>query len=489
MEKYFDKYRRNIIGYHQMMQSPYGEKRIIYADWIASGRLYLPIEKKMQEQFGPWVANTHTETSETGTLMTKSYHWAHQIIKNHVNANDNDVLITNGNGMTGVINKFQRILGMRTYGKDKQVVLKEEDRPIVFITHMEHHSNQTSWLETNADVHVLEPNPDLTVNPEELKLQLKKYKNRKYKIGSFSACSNVTGVHTDYHLLAKIMHQNKGLCFVDFAANAPYESMNMHPNDPDEALDAIFFSPHKFLGGPGSSGVLLFNKSLYSNSTPDNPGGGTVAWTNPWGGYQYLDDIELREDGGTPGFLQAIRIALAIKLKEQIGVEKMRNREKQLVKEAFRLLTPIPGLKILSDHIQDRMGIISFYMEDVHYNLVVKMLNDRFGVQVRGGCACAGTYGHFLMGITPEKSKAIVEKISHGDLSSKPGWIRLSLHPSMTNEELQIVAKGLQEISTHHKEWEKDYIYNPHNNEFKHQEETKDKIELVKKWFEFDNNL
>ncbi len=487
MEKYFEKYRVNTIGSNLKMQTPYGKKKVLYADWIASGRLYAPIEKKIQEEFGPWVANTHTETSETGTLMTKSYHWAQQIIKNHVNANGDDILITNGNGMTSVVNKFQRIIGMKSCGKITRgkCMHSDNDKPVVFITHMEHHSNQTSWLETNADVVVLDPHDNLTINPDELIKQLEIYKDRKVKIGSFTSCSNVTGVRTDYHLLAKIMHEHNGLCFIDFAANAPYEEMNMHPEDPLEKLDAIFFSPHKFLGGPGSSGVLLFNKELYANQTPDHPGGGTVDWTNPWGEYKYIDNIEAREDGGTPGFLQAIRIALAIKLKEDIGIENIAKREDQLVKKAFELLDPIKGLHILSGDLKERLGVISFYLENIHYNLVVKILNDRFGIQVRGGCACAGTYGHFLMGITSDVSRKITEKISTGDLSSKPGWVRLSLHPTMTDEELEFITKAFQAILDNIEKWEKDYIYNPTNNEFKHKEEIEDKIELVKGWFEF----
>lgn len=489
MELHFEKYRKNTIGHHHTITTPYGEKNIVYADWIASGRLYLPIEKKIQETFGPWVANTHTETSETGTIMTKSYHMAHQIIKKHVKAGPDDILITGGNGMTGVVNKFQRILGLKSCGllSNKKCIQNDSDRPIVFITHMEHHSNHTSWLETNADVVVLEPDEQLRVDPNELEKQLLKYKDRKFKIGSFTSCSNVTGDRTDYHRLAKIMHQHNGLCFVDFAANAPYENMAMHTNDPEESLDAIFFSPHKFLGGPGSSGVLIFNKSLYSNNSPDNPGGGTVDWTNPWGKYKYVDNIEAREDGGTPGFLQAIRVALAIKLKEQMGIENIRKREEELVKKAFDLLTPIQGLNILLDKIKNRLGIISFYIVNIHYNLVVKILNDRFGIQMRGGCACAGTYGHYLMSITPEESNKITEQISRGDLSSKPGWIRLSLHPTMTDAELEYIADALKQISSNAVKWSKDYIYNPKNNEFIHKKETYDKIEIVRKWFEFDN--
>ncbi len=488
MEQYFDKFRKNTIGYQHTIHTPYGVMPIIYADWIASGRLYGPIEKKIQEVFGPWVANTHTETSETGTMMTKSYHWSQKIIKNHVNAGPNDLLIIAGNGMTSAINKFQRILGMKTCGviSRNKCIQNEENRPVVFITHMEHHSNHTSWLETNADVVVLEPNADLTVSESELVNQLNKYQNRKFKIGSFTACSNVTGIHTNFHSLAKIMHQHQGLCFVDFAASAPYENINMHPEDPEESLDAIFFSPHKFLGGPGSNGVLIFNKSLYSSKTPDNPGGGTVDWTNPWGEYKYVDNIEAREDGGTPGFLQGIRIALAIKLKEQMGVENIAKRENELIEQAFKMLRPVKGLRILSNDIDERLGVISFYIENIHYNLVVKILNDRYGIQLRGGCACAGTYGHFLMGITQNESKKITEKISSGDLSSKPGWIRLSLHPTMTNQELNTICHAINELAINIDEWKNDYTYNCKTNEFKHIQENTDKLDIVKAWFEFE---
>ncbi|MCK4361313.1 MAG: aminotransferase class V-fold PLP-dependent enzyme, partial [Bacteroidales bacterium] len=333
MENYFDKFRKNIIGNDLVFKTPYGMKKMIYTDWIASGRLYGPIEKRIVETFGPYVGNTHTETNETGTLMTKSYQYSHKLIKQHVNASEDDVIITAGSGMTTVINKFQRMLGQRHYNNHNDLKnIKEDDIPVVFITHMEHHSNQTSWYETNVDVVQLQQDKELLVDVNELRRELEKYKNRKYKIGSFTACSNVTGIETPYHELAKIMHKYGGVCFIDFAASAPYIDINMHPDDPMEKLDAIFFSPHKFLGGPGTSGVLIFDSSLYDNPAPDNPGGGTVDWTNPWGEYKYIDDIELREDGGTPGFLQSIKIALCIELKNKIGTDNIRKREEELVK-------------------------------------------------------------------------------------------------------------------------------------------------------------
>lgn len=489
MEKYFEHFRQQTIGNDLNFESPFGTQKMIYADWVASGRLYSPIEERIQKSFGPWVANTHTETSESGTLTTKAYHHAQHIIKNHVHANSDDVLITSGNGMTGVINKFQRILGFKQYGSkdhpfNKIQDLSEKQRPVVFITHMEHHSNQTSWEETIADVVVLQPDKNMLVDENELLRKLEEYKDREIKIGSFTACSNVTGVRTNHHKLARIMHENKGLCFVDFAANAPYDAIDMHPGNDLESLDAIFFSPHKFLGGPGSSGVLIFNKKLYTSNVPDNPGGGTVDWTNPWGQYKYIDNIEAREDGGTPGFLQAIRIALAIQLKEKMGVKNIHKRENQLIERAFNGLKQVPKLHILAEKVKDRLGVVSFFIEDVHFNLVVKILNDRFGVQVRGGCACAGTYGHFLLGVSPEQSKEIAEKINSGDLSEKPGWIRLSLHPTMTDSELDTVIDGLKQLVENIDEWSKEYTYNSTSNEFKHFSEVLDKEEIIKPWFE-----
>jgi selenocysteine lyase/cysteine desulfurase len=467
LEKHFEAFRNGIIGIDKTYESPFGEKRIIYGDWIASGRLYRPIEEILYQKFGPFIANTHTETSETGTRMTHAYHYAQQSIKKHVNASSTDVIITAGSGMTTVINKLQRLLGLKTCGQlSHNNCIQQQERPVIFITHMEHHSNQTSWYTTSADVEVLNPNKELLVDPNELRLKLEKYKHRKFKIGSFSACSNVTGIETPYHKLAKIMHEYGGLCFVDFAASAPYVDINMHPADPMEKLDAIFFSPHKFLGGPGSSGVLIFDSAMYKMPVPDQPGGGTVEWTNPWGQYKFIDDIEVREDGGTPGFLQAIRTALCIELKNKMGVENIRRREEELLEIAFDNLEKIEGINILAHNVKKRLGVISFYHREIHYNLFVKLLSDRYGIQVRGGCACAGTYGHYLLEVGHEQSDAITSKISSGDLSEKPGWVRLSLHPTMTNNELHYITDAIKEITINHKNWEKDYVYNPKNNEF-----------------------
>jgi selenocysteine lyase/cysteine desulfurase len=486
LEKHFEKYRKNTVGWDAKIHTPYGEKPLIYADWIASGRLYRPIEEAIINKIGPYVANTHSESSDTGMIMTNIYKLSHKIIKKHVNAGEDDIIITEGSGMTYVINKLQRIMGLRIPEQAEKFYFQPPgQRPVVFITHMEHHSNHTSWLETVADVVVLEPDENLLVNPDELRKELEKYKDRSFKIGSFSACSNVTGIHTPYHELARVMHENGGFCFVDFAANAPYEPVNMHPGDPMESLDAIFFSPHKFLGGPGSAGVMVFNRALYHNTAPDNAGGGTVDWTNRWNKYKYIDDIEAREDGGTPGFLQSIRAAMAIKLKEEMGCENIRKREKEMLDKIFSEFRKIKGMNILAGNVEERIGSVSFYLEDIHFNLVVRLLNDRFGIQVRGGCSCAGTYGHYLLHVDFYTSNKITSKIDAGILEEKPGWVRMSIHPTMSDAEVDYIIDAVKQVAENGQEWGKDYDYDPYKNEFFHKQFPAKSQEDYISWFDF----
>lgn len=484
LEQYFKQYREGIIGIDQSFESPFGIQKITYTDWTASGRLYRPIEEKLMNEFGPFVANTHTETTVSGTTMTKSYHHARNIIKKHVNANQEDVLISDGTGMTGVVNKFQRILGLKV----PENLLEYFDiplhkKPIVFISHMEHHSNQTSWLETIADVEVIPSCEEGLFSLDNLASLLEKHKDRSFKIASITSCSNVTGIKTPYHEAAKLMHQYNGVCFVDFACSGPYVKIDMHPEDSQAYLDAIFFSPHKFLGGPGTSGILVFNKKLYQNMVPDCPGGGTVSWTNPWGEHKYVDNIEDREDGGTPGFLQVIKTALAIQLKEQMGVEKILRREREIVDYVFESLAYVPNIKILAGQHRDRLGVISFFIEELHFNLGVKLLNDRFGIQTRGGCSCAGTYGHFLLHVDQELSNKLIDEITLGDLIKKPGWIRMSIHPTTTNEEIEYVCESIKDLAQNHKSWSKDYDYHRDSNEFVHKNATNLEEQLVETWF------
>jgi selenocysteine lyase/cysteine desulfurase len=483
-EQYFSPFRNNIIGIDQSFTTPYGEQTIVYADWTASGRLYGPIEHRLLDTFGPFVGNTHSDSSITGQLMTSAYHHAHTIIKRHVNAGTDDALLFVGNGMTAGINKLQRILGVKAPEKFRDSIrLSEEDTPVVFVTHMEHHSNQTTWYETLADVHVLAATSDGHVDENDLVIALDKYKTRKVKIGSFSACSNVTGVQSPYHDLAKIMHEHNGIAIVDFAASAPYTAIDMHPAVEAARLDAIIFSPHKFLGGPATPGVLIFHKDLYTLKTPDQPGGGTVLWTNPWGEHRYIPDIEMREDGGTPGFLQAIKASLAVMLKEEMQMSMIAEREKKLCAMMFERMRSIAGLHILADGIEERLPVFSFYFQHLHFNLVVRLLNDRYGVQARGGCSCAGTYGHYLLHVDRAHSHRITTQIDNGDLSAKPGWVRLSLHPTTTDAEVDIIADALSAIAVHGKEWGEDYEYSSHNNEFYHRSGMSYATDLTRSWF------
>ncbi len=482
LERYFQPYREQVIGQGEMILTPYGQKKLIYADWIASGRLYRPIEEKLSYDFGPWVGNTHTETNITGTTMTLAYEESKKIIKHHVNADPEcDILIMNGSGMTDSINKLIRILGWRVHENYKDIVesqIPKEERPLIFTTIMEHHSNEITWRESMTDVEYI-PFCENSLMPdiEKFEALLEKHKDRKNKVAAISACSNVTGIKTDYHRIAKVMHQHGGYCFVDFAACAPYTDIDMHPADPEEQLDAIYFSPHKFLGGPGTPGVLVFNKCMYKNTIPDVPGGGTVKWVNRWGEQSYYDahtvhGVEAREDGGTPPFMQTIKTAMCVLLKEEMGTDNIMAREHELLAIAMPALKAMDNITVLKEDVEDRLGIISFYMNGnaVAYNLMVKLLNDRYGIQVRGGCACAGPYGHCLLKIDYSISSAITEKINNGDSSQKPGWVRLSLHPLMTNEELYFILDAIKEVCDNFEQMKEDYYPIEKSTDWKHKE-------------------
>ena len=484
LEHHFSFFRKNIIGINQTFQSPFGEKKIVYADWTASGRIYKKIEEKLNNEVFPFVANTHTETTTTGATMSLAFHEALSIIKRHVGASENDVIISAGAGMTMLVSKFQRILGLKIHEKYKNKV-NIKNRPVIFVTHMEHHSNQTSWLETIAEVKVIPHTDQGKIDLEQFSNLVSQYKERKLKIAAITSCSNVTGVFTPYYEIAEIIHNHNGFCFVDFACSAPYININMHPKNPKQKLDAIYFSPHKFLGGPGSTGILIFDNNLYSNKVPDSPGGGTVDWTNPWGEHKYIDDIEVREDGGTPAFLQTIKTALAIQLKEKMDVKKILLREKELHSMIWKRFSSIENLNLLADNFYDRLGVYSFYIEGLHFNLGVQLLNDKYGIQVRGGCSCAGTYGHILLNVNKDSSKKITQKINSGDLSLKPGWIRMSIHPTMTNDEVIYIMDAIESLSKNHDIWSKDYFYNSKSNEFKfkNKEFSKNNFLRAKEWF------
>ncbi|MDA8621893.1 aminotransferase class V-fold PLP-dependent enzyme [Psychrosphaera sp.] len=478
LEEYFSEFRENTIGFN--LKSQVNSHNILYADWTASGRLYRPIESHLTDSIGPYVANPHTENTETGRAITAAYKQARSVIKEHVNASDDDVLICTGAGATSAINKLQRLMGLQQKQADSQTSSflrkvthlvsnkKRDAKAVVFVTHMEHHSNQTSWNTLDLDVEVIKRAPDGQPCIRDLTERLQSYPQQKMKIGAFTGCSNVTGIKTNVGQLAKTMHQFGGVCFIDYACSAPYVNIDMHPQDPLEKLDGIYFSPHKFLGGPGSCGILVFNKALYAlnNKSPDKPGGGTVLWTNPWGEQAFYEDIEKREDGGTPAFLQTIKAAEAIKLKNKMGVSNIEKRETHLRKILMEGMSDIPNVNILEPNIKNRLCIVSFYVTDIHHNLIVRLLDNKFGIQARGGCSCAGTYGHILLNVDKQKSLQIVSELNNGDLSHKPGWVRLSLHPTNTDEEATYVVNSLKSVVEHAHEWQKDYTFDEQLGDF-----------------------
>ena len=411
---------------------------------------------KKIDEVTPWLANTHSESNYGGALTYQLYHQIPHEIRKHVNATSDDVVLFKGNGMTGCVNWFQRMLGLKGGPNALQT------KPVIFVTHMEHHSNQTSWEETFAEVIIIQKDEQGLPDLNYLKEQAKKYATEGRTIyGSITACSNVTGITTDYHAIAKILHEAGGFCFVDFAASAPYVAIDMHPSDPDAKLDAIFMSPHKCLGGPGSSGVIVFDKALYRNSIPDDIGGGIVSWTNPWHEHRFYSDIETRESAGTPGILQAYTASLALGLKQQMNPEMMKARKSQLLERAFEGLSKIEGVHILEANNKERQGIISFTADGVHYALMVTLLSDMFGIQARGGCSCAGTYGHILFGIDQDTSHQITSQIDSGDNSCKPGWIRFSLHPTMTDQELEKIIGAVECIMQDKQSLKSLYSFNP----------------------------
>ncbi|MDO6433652.1 aminotransferase class V-fold PLP-dependent enzyme [Flavitalea sp. BT771] len=464
LEEYFSPFRRNIIGCEQLFESPFGQKRILYADWTASGRAYGPIETSLQNEILPFFGNTHTETSITGRMMSSAYGQAKAIVREHVNAKKDDVLVFCGSGMTAAVNKLQRIMGLRvSEGVMDYVKYFQPDesvKPLVLVTHMEHHSNHISWLETIATVEMIRPREDGNVDLEHLRELLERFRHRKMKIAAVTACSNVTGIETPVQEIATIMHENDGFCFVDYACSAPYVRIDMHPGSGAADLDAIYFSFHKFLGGPGTPGILIFNSKLYKNRIPDQPGGGTIIYSNPWKAHEYISDIELREDGGTPPILQGIKAGMCVRLKEEMGVARMLDRETEMLRRLFDRFEQIDGVEILGA-TRKRLGVISFTVKHAHYDLIVKILNDRFGIQARGGCSCAGTYGHVLLGIDKIRSYKILNALRAGEMWCKPGWVRLSIHPTMTDAEIDYMMDAVESTVDQYVEWEKDYAYDP----------------------------
>ncbi|MFT7048309.1 MAG: selenocysteine lyase/cysteine desulfurase [Halioglobus sp.] len=446
--------RNSVIGDKHPIKTPFGDKPLVYADYTASGRALTFIEDYIRDQVLPFYANTHTETSFTGAQTTLLREQARAQIRNAVNGTEEDQVIFCGPGATAAINKLIDILNIRlprdlAQRYQLEQAIPADQRPVVFLGPYEHHSNELPWRESIAEVVSVPLTHNGQIDETFLADRLAVYADRPLVIGSFSAASNVTGIMSNVRGVTAILKQHGALVFWDYAAAGPYVGIDVNGNAP---IDAVFISPHKFIGGPGTPGVLIAKKSILNNTIPVTVGGGTVLYVTPEG-HQYLQDHERREEGGTPAIVESIRAGLVFKLQREVGIEEIERREHDYVQRAMSRLSSLPNIEILGGVDAPRLSIMSLRFlhgaKDLHYNFVVALMNDLFGIQVRGGCSCAGPYGHNLLGIDMVHSKAIENEIGKGSTVLRPGWVRLNFNYFIDEQEFQYLLRAVELVSQH----------------------------------------
>ncbi|XP_062007288.1 uncharacterized protein LOC133724545 [Rosa rugosa] len=479
--------RSQVIGASVEFDSPFGKRRLTYADHTASGRSLHYIESFIIDNILPFYGNTHTCESYVGRRTTKMVYEAGKYIKKCLGGGEDDALMFCGQGTTSAIKRLQEVMGVTVPSILRERVINTlgtQERWVVFVGPYEHHSNLLSWRQSLAEVVEIGLNDEGLLDMEALTLQLESFKHANRPIlGSFSACSNVTGVYSDTRAIARLLHGYGGFVCFDYAASGPYVEIDMRSGEID-GYDGVFLSPHKFVGGPGSPGILLMSKALYQlrSSPPSTCGGGTVDYVNGFNEKDtlYFEDIEERENGGTPQIIQTIRAALAFWVKDYIGYEVIEKQEQIYVKKALQRLLPNKKIKILGNTSAKRQAILSFLIystttsatsnASIQYNMwgetenetvgntrdkplngsfVTALLNDLFGIQARGGCDCAGPYGHVLLGIDKTSSHAYRCAIQKGYVGLKPGWTRVSFPYYISNDEFDFILAALEFIAAY----------------------------------------
>jgi selenocysteine lyase/cysteine desulfurase len=494
----FDFLRRQIVGIDSSFDTPFGRRLMVYCDYTASGRCLVFVERYLQTLQRIY-ANTHTEDDVTGRSMSRLLHEAEATIKSALNAGPHGRIVACGTGATGAIDKLQQIIGValppatrRVLGDELRQFLGDEKfeafrtfqqshQPVVFVGPYEHHSNEVTWRQGLATVVEVNLAPDGGVDLAHLEslLQDPQYQGR-LRIGSFSAASNVTGMRSPVREIARLLHKHGAYACFDYAASGPYVEIDMNPprdaDGGDASLDAVFLSPHKFLGGPGSSGVLVFNERLYPRDLPPSvAGGGTVDYVSPVD-QDFIADIEEREKAGTPGVLQTLKAALALDLKRRVGAERIEAREHELLSRAMARWGAHPRIEILGNPDPERrIGIVSFNLGDprgryLHPKFVTVLLNDLFGIQSRAGCSCAGPYGHRLLGIDQPTSELYRDWVRKGFQGIKPGWCRVGFHYAMDDVEAGFVMDAVEFIAEFGHRFLQLYAFDPETGTWSHRD-------------------